>query len=153
MFIECAKVFVRSSTIEARYQEVLKALYPAIVIPLIHSFLINLDTGAGFQIGDVTFDKGGLHRSRSFGTIQKGFLETWISLAGGSSVQERAQRYQHLSWSEFGGHSFGSGYIHIFRNREPWTKFALRDTWNAVCLGPLFDFLYEDNRLGSLVNG
>ena len=39
MFIECAKgFFVSSSTIETRYQEALKALYTAVMIPLIQSF-------------------------------------------------------------------------------------------------------------------
>lgn len=153
MFIECAKgFFCKSSTIEARYQEALKALYPAVMVPLIQSLLMNLDKGNGFRIGDITFDKNGLHRSTFYGAVQKGLLGAWVSLAGGRSVDEREQRYQYLRWSEFGGHSFEAGHVHIFRQKEPWAKFALRDTWNAVCLGPLFDFLYTENRLWSFVN-
>jgi len=152
MYIECAKgFFVLSSTIEARYQQALKALYSAVMVPLIQSFLMNLDTGPGFQIGGVTFDRDGLHRSSSLGAIQKGIIAAWASLAGGASVGEREQRHQHLAWAEFGGHSLASGKVYLFRNKETWAEFLLRDTWNAVCLGPLFDFLYEDGRLWQFV--
>ena len=33
-----------------------------------------------------------------------------------------------------------------------WAQFALRETWNAVCLGPMFDFLCEDGHLWQFVN-
>ena len=152
MFIECAKgFFVSSSTIETRYQEALKALYTAVMIPLIQSFLANLDKGTGFRISEVTFDKNGIHRSNSFGAVYKGLVGAWVSLTGGRSVEEREQQYQHLAWSEFGGHSFGKGQIHLFKQKKSWVQFALRDTWNAVCLGPLFDFLSEDGRLWEFV--
>lgn len=152
MSIECAAgFFVLSSTIEARYQQALKALYSAVMVPLIQSFLVNLDKGPGFQIGGVTLDKTGLHRSSSLGSIQKGILGAWASIAGGRSVEEREHRHQHLPWAEFGGHSFGKGQVYLFRNKESWVQFALRDTWNAVCLGPLFDFLNEDGRLWQFV--
>jgi hypothetical protein len=153
MFIECAKgLFVGSSTIESRYQETLKALYQVVTVPILQSLLINLDKGPGFQIGNVTFDRNGLHRSDSFGAVRKGLLHTWVSLAGGRSVEEREQRYQLLPWSEYGGYSFGEGTIQIYRKKEEWVRFALRDIWNAVCLGPLFNFLCEGNRLRSFVN-
>jgi len=152
MSIECASgFFVRSSTIEARYQQALKSLYSAVMVPLIQSFLVNLDKGPGFEIGGVTFDKTGLHRSSSLGSIQKGILGAWASIAGGKSVEEREHHHQHLPWAEFGGHSFGKGQVYLFRNKESWVQFALRDTWNAVCLGPLFDFLNEDGRLWQFV--
>jgi hypothetical protein len=84
MFIECAKgFFVSSSTIETRYQEALKALYTAVMIPLIQSFLANLDKGTGFRISEVTFDKNGIHRSNSFGAVHKGLVGAWVSLTGG----------------------------------------------------------------------
>lgn len=148
MSIECARgFFVTSATIEARYQQALKALYSAVMVPLIQSFLMNLDKGEGFLIGGITFDKTGLHRSCSFGAIQKGIVGVWASLTRGKSVEEREHQYQHLEWAEFGGHSFDKGHVCLFRNKHTWAQFALRDTWNAVCLGPLFDFLYEDGRL------
>jgi hypothetical protein len=151
--VECAKgLFVRSSTIESRYQEALKALYSAVVVPLIQSLLTNLDKGTGFCIGDVTFDKAGLHRRAGLGSFQKGLLGAWASITGGRSVDEREQQFQHLPWKEFGGHTFDKGHIHLFRQKKAWGQFALRDTWNAVCLGPLFDFLYEDGRLWKFVN-
>jgi CheY-like chemotaxis protein len=152
MYIECAKgFFVLSSTIEARYQQALKALYSAVIVPLIQSFLTNLDTGPGFQIGGVTFDKDGLHRSSSLGAIQKGIFGAWASLTGGASVQEREQLHQHLVWEEFGGHSLVKGQVYLFRNKQTWAELPLRDTWNAVCLAPLFDFLYENGRLWQFV--
>jgi hypothetical protein len=151
--VECAKgLFVRSTTVESRYQEALKALYSAVMVPLIQSLLTNLDKGTGFCIGDVTFDKAGLHRRAGLGSIQKGLLGAWASIAGGRSVDEREQQFQHLSWKEFGGHAFDKGHIHLFRKKEAWGSFVLRDTWNAVCLGPLFDFLNEDGRLWKFVN-
>lgn len=151
MYIECAKgFFVSSSTIEARYQQALKALYSAVMVPLMESFLVNLDKGPGFQIGGITFDGEGLHRSSSLGAIQKG-IGALASLAGGASVDERERRHQHLAWAEFGGHSLANGNVYLFKNKETWAQFALRDTWNAVCLGPLFDFLYEDGRLWQFV--
>ena len=153
ILVECAKgLFVRSTTVEGRYQEALKALYSAVMVQLIQGLLTNLDKGTGFCIGDVTFDKAGLHRSASFGHVRRGVLGAWASITGGPSVDEREQQFQHLSWKEFGGHSFGEGQIHLFRQKEAWGHFALRDTWNAVCLAPLFDFLYEDGRLWKFVN-
>lgn len=152
IYIECAKgFFVLSSTIEARYQQAIKALYSAVIVPLMQSFLLNLDTGPGFQIGGVTFDRDGLHRSSSLGAIQKGIIGAWASLTGGASAEIREQRHQHLAWADFGGHSLANGNVYLFRNKETWAQLPLRDTWNAVCLGPLFDFLYEDGRLWQFV--
>ena len=138
MFIECARgFFVLSSTIEARYQQALKALYSAVIVPIIQSFLMNLDKGPGFLIGDITFDKKGLHRSSSLGAIQKGIMGAWASIRGGKSVEDRERQRQHLEWADFGGHSFDKGHVFLFRNKQTWAQFSLRDTWNAVCLLPL----------------
>jgi hypothetical protein len=153
MLVECASAFASSATVEARYQATLSALYPAVIVPILESFLANLSDGPGFQIATITFDRNGLHRSNSYGAVQKGLLNAWVSMAGGKSVAERAQSYQHLTWGDFGGHSFSDGNIRLYaRNKQMWAQFSLRDTWNAVCLGPLFDFLYKDNRLASFVN-
>ena len=153
VLIECASAFASSATVEARYQATLNALYPAVIVPLLESFLVNLSDGPGFQIATITFDRNGLHRSNSYGAVQKGLLNAWVSMAGGKSVAEREQSYQHLAWRDFGGHSFSDGNIRLYsRNKQMWTQFSLRDTWNAVCLGPLLDFLYKDNRLASFVN-
>ena len=153
MLIECASAFASSGTVESRYQATLNALYPAVIVPLLESFLVNLSDGPGFQIATITFDRNGLHRANSYGAVQKGLLNAWVSMAGGKSVAEREQSYQHLTWRDFGGHSFSDGNIRLYsRNKSIWTEFPLRDTWNAVCLGPLLDFLYKDNRLASFVN-
>ena len=153
VLIECASAFASSATVEARYQATLSALYPAVIVPLLESFLANLSDGTGFQIATITFDKNGLHRSNSYGAVQKGLLNAWVSMAGGKSVAQREQGYQHLTWGDFGGHSFSGGNIRLYsRNKSIWTEFSLRDTWNAVCLGPLLEFLYKDNRLASFVN-
>jgi hypothetical protein len=153
MLIECASAFASSAKVESRYHETLKVLYPAVVVPLLESFLANLNNGSGFQIANITFDRNGMHRSDSYGAVQKGLLGAWVSMAGGRSVAEREQRYQHMTWGNFGGHSFSAGNIRLYSSDKAlWTQFSLRDTWNAVCLGPLLEFLYEDNRLASFVN-
>jgi hypothetical protein len=153
MLIKCASAFASSATVEARYQATLSALYPAVIVPLLESFLANLSDGPGFQIATLTFDRNGLHRSNSYGAVQKGLLNAWVSMAGGKSVAEREQSYQHMTWREFGGHSFSDGNIRLYsRKKALWTQFSLRDTWNAVCLGPLLDFLYKDNQLAAYVN-
>ena len=153
MMIECASAFASSATVESRYRDVLKALYPAVVVPILESFLANLSNGTGFQIAHVTFDRNGMHRSGSFGAVQKGLLSAWVSMAGGKSVAEREQLHQHMTWRDFGGHSFNEGNIRLHsRSKSLWTQFSLRDTWNAVCLGPFLEFLYEDNRISSFVN-
>jgi hypothetical protein len=144
MMIECASAFASSATVESRYHETLKVLYPVVVVPLLESFLVNLNNGSGFQIANITFDRNGMHRSNSYGAVQKGLLGAWVSMAGGRSVTEREQRYQHMTWGNFGGHSFSAGNIRLYSSDKAlWTQFSLRDTWNAVCLGPLLEFLYE----------
>lgn len=153
MMIECASAFASSTTVESRYRDTLKALYPAVVVPILESFLANLSNGSGFQIANVIFDRRGMHRSDSYGAVQKGLLSAWVSMAGGKSVAEREQLHQHMTWGDFGGHSFGEGNIRLYsRNKSLWAQFSLRDTWNAVCLGPFVEFLYEDNRIASFVN-
>jgi len=153
MMIECASAFASSTTVESRYRDTLKALYPAVVVPILESFLANLNNGSGFQIANITFDRNGMHRSDSYGAVQKGLLSAWVSVAGGASVAEREQLHQHMTWGEFGGHSFSEGNIRLHSgNKSLWTQFSLRDTWNAVCLGPFLEFLYEDNRIASFVN-
>jgi hypothetical protein len=151
--IECARGFlVGASTIEKRYQAALQALWPAVIVPLVNRYLVALDSGRGFTIGDVTFNKSGLHRQGSLGVLEKGFYGLWNSMAGGKSVSERERDFQFLPWSDYGGHSFESGNVYIFRDKRAWVQFSLRDTWNAVCLAPLFDFLYEDGNLWKFVD-
>lgn len=153
MMIECATAFASSATVDSRYRDTLKALHPAVIVPLLESFLMNLKNGSGFQIANVTFDRDGMHRSDSYGAVQKGLVSAWVSMVGGRSVAEREQRNQHMNWGNFGGHSFSDGNIRLYSgNKALWTQFSLRNTWNAVCLGPLFEFLTEDNRLVSFVN-
>jgi hypothetical protein len=84
--------------------------------------------------------------------LEKGFYGLWSSVAGGKSVAEHERDFQYLPWSDYGGHSFGPGYIYLFRNKKSWAQFSLRDTWNAVCLGAMFDFLYEDGKLWKFVD-
>ena len=45
VLIECASAFASSATVEARYQATLSALYPAVIVPLLESFLVNLSDG------------------------------------------------------------------------------------------------------------
>lgn len=151
--IECAKGFlVSQSKIEQRYQDALKAVWPAVMVPLVNQFLEALASGQGFVVGDIKFDKAGLHRAGSMGTIAKGAASLWSSVAGGKSVEEREQDYKFLPWASYGGHSSTSGNIHLFRDKKSWASFSLRDTWNAVCLDPMFSFLYEDGKMWNFVN-
>lgn len=150
--IECATgLLVSTSTIQQRYQAALTALWPATVVPLINRFLEALNNGRGFIIGDVTFNKTGMHRASNMGTMAKGIASLVGSVTGGKSVEERERSYKHLPWTEYGGHRAASGKIHLFRGKSSWVSFSLRDTWNAVCLDPLFSFLYEDGKLWKFV--
>lgn len=150
MQIECAKgFFVSDSTIQKRYEDALKAIYQAVMVPMIRRFLIQLDEGQGFVVGDLTFNKSGIHRAGSLGSIEKGFHKL---IGGVSRAEDREREYQLLPWNQYGGYSFDSGSIRLHRQKTVWAQFALRDTWNAVCLGFIFDFLNEDGRLWQFVN-
>ena len=152
MQIECASGFlVSNSKIEQRYKDTLATLWPAVVVPIVSQCLEALADGRTFTIGNLTFDKSGLHRSGEMGAIAKGVASLWSSVAGGKSVEQREKDYKFLSWSDYGGHNSSSGNIHLFRDKKSWASFPLRDTWNAVCLDPLFSYLYEDGRLWQII--
>jgi hypothetical protein len=98
-------------------------------------------------------DKAVRHRRAGLGSIQKGRLVRGRQSHPGRSVDEREQQFHHLSWKEFEGQTFDKGHIHLFQKKEAWSRFVLRDTCNAVCLGPLCEFQYEDSRLWKFLNG
>jgi hypothetical protein len=153
MQIECAAGFlVSNAKIEQRYKETLGALWPAVVVPIVSQCLEALADGRGFTVGDVTFDKSGLHRRGEMGSIAKGVASIWSSVAGGKSVEQKERDYKFLSWTDYGGHNSSSGNLHMFRDKKSWASLSLRDTWNAVCLDPLFSYLCEDGKLWQFVN-
>ena len=153
MQIECASGFlVSNAKIEKRYKDALAALWPAVVVPIVSQCLEALAEGRGFWVGDVNFDKSGLLRLGQMGSIAKGVASLWSSVAGGKSVEQREKDYKFLAWADYGGHNSSSGNIHLFRDKKSWASFSLRDTWNAVCLDPIFSFLYEDGRLSKFVD-
>jgi hypothetical protein len=152
MQIECASGFlVSGSKIEQRYKDTLSALWPAVVVPIVSQCIEALAEGRTFTIGNVTFDKAGMHRQGEMGAIAKGVASLWNSVGGGMPVQQKERDYKFLPWSDYGGHNSSSGNIHLFRDKKPWATFSLRDTWNAVCLDPLFSYLYEDGRLWQII--
>jgi hypothetical protein len=153
MQIECASGFlVSNAKIEKRYKDALAALWPAVVVPIVSQCLEALAEGRGFWVGDVNFDKSGLLRLGQMGSIAKGVASLWSSVAGGKSIEQREKHYKFLAWADYGGHNSSSGNIHLFRDKKSWASFSLRDTWNAVCLDPIFSFLYEDGRLSKFVD-
>src|SRR5215469_673345 len=113
MSIECASFMASSSTVEFRYRQALEALYTAVMTGLLRSFLMNLESGSAFQIGDVIFDERGMHRPQGRGSIERGIVGAWAALAGGLSSEQREARYRFLPWSDYLGHSFGDGNIYI----------------------------------------
>lgn len=152
MQIECASGFlVSSSKIEQRYKDTISALWPAVVVPIVSQCIEALADGRSFTVGNLTFDKDGLHRQGEMGAIAKGVAGLWNAVGGGKPVQQRERDYRLLPWSEYGGHNNASGNIHLFREKKSWATFSLRDTWNAVCLDPLFSYLYEDGRLWQII--
>ena len=152
MQIECASGFlVSNSKIEQRYKDTLAALWPAVVVPIVGQCLEALSDGRTFAIGNLSFDKSGLHRNSEMGAIAKGVASLWSSVAGGKSVVQREKDYKFLPWADYGGHNSSSGNIHLFRDKKSWASLSLRDTWNAVCLDPLFSYLYEDGRLWQII--
>jgi hypothetical protein len=152
MQIECASGFlVSGSKIEQRYKDTLAALWPAVVVPIVSQCVEALADGRGFTVGNVTFDKVGLHRTGEMGAIAKGVASLWSSVAGGKSAEQKEKEYKLLPWNDYSGHNSASGSIHLFRDKKSWASFSLRDTWNAVCLDPLFSYLYEDGRLWQII--
>jgi hypothetical protein len=152
MCIECASFMASSSTVESRYREVLQALHKPVIVGLLQSLLMNLESGSAFQVGDVIFDESGMHRPQGRGSIERGIVGAWAALAGRLSAEQRDERYKFLPWSDYLGHSFGDGNIYIRRHpNDHWATLPLRDTWNAVCLGPFFNFLQESGSLRSLI--
>jgi hypothetical protein len=148
--IECTKgFFVPDSTIEKRYEESLTGLYQAVMVPIVQGFIDSLRAGSGFCVGDLTFNKSGIHRASGLGVIQRGFHRL---LGGQQRVEARETEHRFLPWSHYGGHTFASGYVRFHREKSIWAQFALRETWNAVCLGPMFDYLCQDGRMWQLVN-
>jgi hypothetical protein len=128
MQIECAAGFlVSNAKIEQRYKDALAALWPAVVIPIVNQCVEALAEGRSFWVGDVSFDKSGLLR----------LVDRWDEV-------ERDQKF--LAWADYGGHNSSSGNIHLFRDKKSWASLSLRDTWNAVCLDPLFSYLYEERK-------
>jgi hypothetical protein len=53
--------------------------------------------GRNLTIGNLTFDKSGLHRQGEMGAIAKGVASLWSSVAGGKSAEQRQQEYKFLS--------------------------------------------------------
>lgn len=155
MEIECAVgVFVRGATVEARYQQALKALWQPVMVELIGVFLGALQSGEGFSVGDITFSKSGLLRAGGLGAVERSVFKLWHSVAGGRSSEERERARVHLPWEEFGGHNSGDGNVYLHRKqRGVWSQFVLRDVWNAVCLDPILNYLYEDGRLWTIIAG
>jgi len=152
MQIECASGFlVSNAKIEKRYKDVLAALWPAVVVPMVSQCLEALAEGRSFTVGDVNFGRSGLLRLGQMGSIAKGVASLWSSVAGGKSVEQREKDHKFLAWADYGGHNSSSGNIHLFRDKKSWASFSLRDTWNAVCLDPLFSYLYEDGRLWQII--
>jgi hypothetical protein len=153
MQIECAVgMFVLGTTVESRYQQALKALWQPVMVGLMGVFIEALHEGAGFSVGDITFNKSGLHRAGSIGPVQRGVFKLLHSVAGGQTPEERENARLHLAWEEYGGHNSGDGNVYLHRkNRGVWAQFALRDVWNAVCLDPLLSYLYEDGRLWTVI--
>jgi hypothetical protein len=152
MQIECASGFlVSNSKIEQRYKDTLSALWPAVVVPIVSQCLEALAEGRTFSIGNLAFDKAGLHRQGEMGAIAKGVARLLSSVAGGKPVQQKERDYKFLPWSEYGGHKSSSGSLHLFHDKKSWASLSLRDTWNAVCLDPLFSYLYEDGRLSQII--
>ena len=134
MQIECPAGFLISNgEIEQSYKDALAALWPAVVYPIVGQWIDALSEGRDFWVGDVSFDKSGLLR----------LVDKWFEV-------EKDQKF--LAWTDCGGHKCSSGNIHLLRGKKIWASLSLRDTWNAVCLDPLFSYLYEDGRLWQFVN-
>ena len=128
MQIECASGFlVSNSKIEQRYKDTLSALWPTVVVPIVSQCLEALAEGRTFSIGNLAFDKAGLHRQGEMGAIAKGVARLLSSVAGGKPVQQKERDYKFLPWSEYGGHKSSSGSLHLFHDKKSWASLSLRD--------------------------
>jgi len=161
LHIECATPSTLSTMVEQRYKEALDALWKAVQLPLIQTMLNAFIAGRGFEIGGIRFDFEGLHRARDHQSvlatsaadlpIGKALKEGWHFLTSAQARDERKRNYQHLPWSDFGGHITVSGLLVLHRQNQVWADLGLRETWNAVCLGPILSYLKEGGRIRQLI--
>jgi hypothetical protein len=147
MHIECANSDP-DAKVEQRYTDALNALYPAVIVPIMTQFLEWLEAESGFMVGDVTFNRAGMHRDASLSSSDKASYKLARALGSRKTVDDHERALRSLPWREFAGYSFHEGSIRLHRGKSDiWTQFPMRDTWNAVCLPPLLDFLFEDGKL------
>jgi hypothetical protein len=149
--IECAKGwFVRSSVIEDRFKGALQGVWDAVVVRLLDQCIADLRSGKGFEIGGLTFDQEGIHRKGQYSEFGRTLLRTRVKVFGGDSAEERERKHFHANWENV-SYASANGNVSLFYEKKPWASFALRETWNAVLIEPLLEYLWKEGRLWDVI--
>jgi predicted RNA-binding Zn-ribbon protein involved in translation (DUF1610 family) len=114
------------------------ALLAAVRRPILERMVRALESGRGFEIGEVLFDGYGLHRFGAPGGTHHAFSRWTASLLGGPADELLDLHATHLAWEELGSYRVaGDRLVLSDRHGSRWTTFSLRDDWNAVLLPAL----------------
>jgi curved DNA-binding protein CbpA len=146
--IECGEArrfqFLGRSAIETKYNELLDALLAAVRVPIMTRMVVALESGTGFEVGDVLCDGYGFHRFVDYAKSLKAILNALTSLVGGPTADEFGIQAAHLAWEDLGSYKVVEGQLVLYdRLKNKWTGLSLRDDWNAVCLPALFRALSQ----------
>ncbi len=118
------------------------ALLAAVRRPILERVVRALQSGRGFEIGEVLFDGYGLHRFGAAGGAHHTVSRWMASLLGGPADELLDLHATHLAWEELGSYRVAGDHLVLTdRHGSRWATFSLRDDWNAVLLPALLTAL------------
>jgi hypothetical protein len=110
----------------------------------------QLRSGDGFEIGNLRFDKRGVHRVGEYSPVHMALLRARRRAFGGASAEERQRSAFHAEWKAVSFRTAG-GSVTVFNAKKVLARFVLRETWNAVLIEPLLSHLFEEGRLWAVI--
>ncbi|HEY4100340.1 MAG TPA: hypothetical protein VGM20_05645 [Gemmatimonadales bacterium] len=151
MTIECAAGWlVPGSVIETRWKATVGAIWTAVVARMLDQCINQLRSGDGFEIGNLRFDKRGVHRVGEYSPVHMALLRARRRAFGGASAEERQRSAFHAEWKAVSFRTAG-GSVTVFNAKKVLARFVLRETWNAVLIEPLLSHLFEEGRLWAVI--
>lgn len=136
---------------ERQYCRVLEVLQDLVVTRLVCEMLNKLQSGSGFQVGALRFDKNGIHTSSSSNPISSFWKNACKCFSSQSS--QSSDDPSLLRWADVRGYSVRYGFLMLCREGTArqsrkrilpaWGGVSLQDDWNAVCLIPVLEALRD----------